>query len=147
MSLKSTLEQDLRDAMRSKDDLNKKVIRMLLSAVKLSEIEKHESADDAAVISIVQKEIKTRRESIEDAEKLNRTDLIEDSNAEIQVLERYLPPALSPQELEEIARQAIDEVGASDIRQMGQVMKILIPRLAGRASGSEASNTVRKLLM
>jgi uncharacterized protein YqeY len=147
MSLKSNLEQDLKDAMRSKNDLNKTVIRMLLSAVKLREIEKGAPLDDGELISVVQKEIKSRLESIEDAEKLDRTDIIESSNAEIQVLESYLPPSLSPQKLEEMARKAIEEVGANNIRQMGQVMKILVPRLEGRASGSEASNIVRKLLL
>jgi hypothetical protein len=102
--------------------------------------------DDAAVLSILQKEIKSRQESIEEAERAGRADLAQASQAEISVLEAYLPKQLSNEELEALARQVIAEVGATSQREMGLVMKTLVPRLQGRASGDQTSQVVRKLL-
>lgn len=146
MSIKLRLENDLKEAMRKQDDLNKRVIRMVLSAIKLAEVEKGASLDDSGIISVLHKEIKSRREAIADAERIGRSDIIADAEAEITVLERYLPAALSEAELEEMARQAIREAGATSLREMGQVMKLLMPRLQGRATGDQASQVVRKLL-
>lgn len=146
MSIKLRLENDLKEAMRKQDDLNKRVIRMVLSAIKLAEVEKGASLDDSGITSVLHKEIKSRREAIADAERIGRSDIIADAEAEITVLERYLPAALSEAELEEMARQAIREAGATSLREMGQVMKLLMPRLQGRATGDQASQVVRKLL-
>lgn len=146
MSLKTQLEDALKDALRSGDDLRKRVLRMALAAIKQTEIDKRITLDDAAVMAIVQKEIKSRRESIADAERANRPDLVAASQDEIALLESFLPKALTPLELEDLARQAIAEAGAASPAQMGQVMKLLMPRLQGRASGDAASQAVRKLL-
>ena len=146
MASKIELENDLKLAMKSGDGLRKSVIRMALSAVKLAEIDKGASLDEAGVISILQKEVKSRRESIADAEKASRSDLIAEAQAEIGVLEGYLPKAFTFQELEEMARQAIQETGATSLREMGLVMKVLVPRLQGKATGDQASQMVRKLL-
>ena len=146
MASKIELENDLKLAMKSGDGLRKSVIRMALSAVKLAEIDKGASLDEAGVISILQKEVKSRRESIADAEKASRSDLIAEAQAEIGVLEGYLPKAFTIQELEEMARQAIQETGATSLREMGLVMKVLVPRLQGKATGDQASQMVRKLL-
>jgi uncharacterized protein YqeY len=97
-------------------------------------------------MAILQKEIKSRQESIADAQKANRPDLVASSQAEIAVLEGFLPRQLSAQELEEVVRQVIAEVGATTLREMGQVMKVLLPRLQGRATGDQASQIVRKFL-
>jgi uncharacterized protein YqeY len=97
-------------------------------------------------MSLLQKEIKSRHESIADAERAGRQDLIPDLKAEVQLLRSYLPHSLSVEELEGMARQAIQEAGASGPAQMGAVMKILMPRLQGRATGNEASLVVRRLL-
>lgn len=146
MSIKLRLESDLKEAMKKQDDLSKRVIRMALSAIRLAEVEKGASLDDSGIISVLHKEIKSRRESIADAERIERSDIIADAKAEIAILERYLPVALSEAELEEMARQAIREAGATSLREMGQVMKLLMPRLQGRATGDQASQVVRKLL-
>lgn len=146
MSLKTQLEDALKDALRSGDDLRKRVLRTTLAAIKQIEIDKRLTLDDAAVMAIVQKEIKSRRESIADAERANRPDLVAASQDEITLLESFLPKALTPLELEDLARQAIAEAGAASPAQMGQVMKLLMPRLQGRASGDAASQAVRKLL-
>jgi len=146
MSIKQQLENDLKEAMRNKDELRKRTLRLTLTDIRLAEVEKGGALDDPALMALVQKEIKSRHESIADAERAGRPDLIEELRAEISMLEAYLPQQLSTQELEELARQAIAEAGATSPKEMGLVMKLLVPRLQGRASGNEASQVVRKLL-
>lgn len=146
MSIKSDLENDLKKAMKSTDSFRKRVIRMVLASVKLAEIEKGAVLDDDAVMSVLQKEVKSRRESITDAERAGRGDLVTQAEEDIALLETYLPQPLSEQELENMAQEAIKESGATSQREMGQVMKLLVPRLQGRATGNEASQVVRKLL-
>ncbi len=146
MDIKSTLQTDLHDAIRHGEEIRKSTLRMTLTAIKLAEVEKGTQLDDAACLAVIQKEIKSRRESIADAEKANRPDLIPQLETEIVVLQGYLPAAFSPEELENMAKSAITEAGATSIREMGQVMKILMPRLQGRATGDQASQVVRKFL-
>jgi len=146
MTLKETLQSDLKDAMRAGDDLRKNTLRMAISAIKLAEIEKNGPLDESASLAIMQKEVKSRRESIADAQRANRPDLVQTAEQEIKLLEQYLPKGLDPAELETMARVAIQEVGASSLKEMGQVMKVLMPRLQGRVTGDQASQVVRKLL-
>jgi uncharacterized protein YqeY len=146
MDIKSTLQTDLQDAIRHGEEIRKSTLRMTLTAIKLAEVEKGTQLDDAACLAVIQKEIKSRRESIADAEKANRPDLIPQLETEIVVLQGYLPAAFSQEELENMAKSAITEAGATSIREMGQVMKILMPRLQGRATGDQASQVVRKFL-
>lgn len=146
MTLKETLQSDLKDAMRAGDELRKNTLRMAIAAIKLAEIEKNAPLDESASLAIMQKEVKSRRESIADAQRANRPDLVQTAELEITLLEHYLPKALDPADLEDLARQAIQEVGASSLKEMGQVMKVLMPRLQGRATGDQASQAVRKLL-
>jgi uncharacterized protein YqeY len=146
MDIKNTLQSDLKDALRRGEEIRKSTLRMAISAIKLAEVEKRASLDEAASQMVIQKEIKSRREAITDAEKANRPELIKQAEEEIKVLQAYLPEALSPEELENLAKQAIAEAAATSIREMGQVMKLLMPRLQGRATGDQASQAVRKLL-
>lgn len=146
MDIKSTIQTDLQDAIRQGEEIRKSTLRMTLTAIKLAEVEKGSQLDEAACLAVIQKEIKSRRESIADAEKANRPDLISQSEEEIVILQGYLPVAFSQEELENLANAAIKEAGATSIREMGLVMKILMPRLQGRATGDQASQVVRKLL-
>jgi hypothetical protein len=146
MSMKSQLETALKEAIRAGDEVPKRTLRMVLSAIRLAEVEKGAPLDDAGVMGILQKEIKSRQETIEDAQRAGRADLEESARAEIEFLSGYLPQPFSQAELEALVRQVIAEVGATSIREMGQVMKVLMPRLQGRATGDQASQTVRKLL-
>jgi hypothetical protein len=98
------------------------------------------------VIAVLQKEVKSRQESISDAQKANRPDLEAESRAEIEVLEKFLPNAFSEAELEALVREAIAETGAASQKDMGKVMKVLMPRLQGRATGDQTSQAVRRLL-
>ncbi len=146
MSLKSELEDALKDAMRAKDKPRKSTLRMALSAVKLAEVERRDELEDEAVLRILQKEVKSRRELIEDAEKADSPDMIKEAEAEIKILEGYLPQALSSDELQTLVVEAIAEVGASAPGDMGNVMKVIIPKVAGRADGGQISQIVRDTL-
>lgn len=136
----------MKEALRAKDELRKSTIRQALSSIRLTEIDKVSPLDEAGVMAVMQKEIKSRHELIADAEKANRPDLIETAKKEIAILEGYLPKALSAEALEDLARQAIAEAGATSPAQLGQVMKVLMPKLQGKATGDQASQAVRKLL-
>jgi uncharacterized protein YqeY len=146
MNTKELLQNDLKDAMKTGDELRKRTIRMVLAAIRQVEIDKSQALDEAGVQAILQKEIKSRQESIADAQRAQRPDLVEVAQQEIIVLEGYLPRQLTPQELDELARQAIADVGAASPKEMGQVMKVLMPRLQGQATGDQASQAVRRLL-
>jgi uncharacterized protein YqeY len=146
MDLKATLQADLQDAMRHGEQTRKSTLRMALSAIKLAEIEKGTQLDESAYLSLIQKEIKSRREAIEDAQRANRPELISEAEQEIKILQAYLPAALSPDELEFLVKAAIVEAGATSIREMGQVMKLVMPKVQARATGDQVSQAVRKLL-
>ncbi len=146
MNTKSELENALKDAMRARDEVRKRTLRMALSSIRLAEVEKGSPLDESGVQAILQKEVKSRQEVIEESKTAQRPDLEAEARADLEVLNVFLPQQLSANELEEAARQAIAEVGATSPREMGQVMKVLIPRLQGRATGEQASQIVRKLL-
>jgi len=146
-TLRSKLETTLKDAMRANDDVRRRTIRMVLAAVKFSEIEKRSTLDDNAILAIIQKEVKSRHEAIQEAQKASREDLVAANEAEIRVLESYLPKPLSPDELSELAKAAIAEAGAQSPAEMGKVMKILLPRVQGKVPGDQVSQIVRHLLL
>lgn len=146
MNTQKQVEVDFQEALRSGDELRKRTLRLVLSAIKFMEIEKGEELDEGETLAVVQKEIKSYRESITDAERADRPDLAEQAAAEIKVLEVYLPQPLTQDEIEVLAKQAIVDVGATSPKEMGQVMKVLMPQVKGRADGSQVSQTVRQLL-
>ncbi|MBN2147864.1 MAG: GatB/YqeY domain-containing protein [Anaerolineales bacterium] len=146
MDLKSQLRNSLQEAMRAGDTTRKNTLRMALTAIQLAEVEKGQSLDESGLMGILQKEVKSRRESIADAERAGRSDLVAAAENEIAVLEAFLPKAFSNEELEVLVKQAIQETGATSMREMGQVMKVLMPHLQGRATGDQASQAVRRAL-
>jgi len=146
MVSKSELETELHSAMRSGDDLRKRTLRMILSSVKLAEVEKRGELDEAGMQAVLQREVKTRQEAIADAEKAQRPDLAAATHAELAVVQAYLPAQLSPEELEQMTRQAITATGAAGPQDMGRVMKEIMPKLQGRADGKTVNEIVRRLL-
>ena len=136
----------MKDAMKSGDEVRKRTVRMALAAVKQAEVDKRIELDDPAVMNILQKEIKNRRESLEEAKKVNRADLIEANEAEINVLQAFLPKAMPAEELRALVQAAIAETGAASPADMGKVMKTVMPRVAGRAPNDMVSATVREFL-
>jgi uncharacterized protein YqeY len=146
MDTKQKLDQALKDAMRAHDEMRKQNVRLVMSAIKLSEVEKGTKLDDAGVINVILKEIKARQETVQDAVKANRPELAEQAKTDMAFLETFLPQQLTEQELTDLVSQTINEVGAVAPSDMGKVMKALLPKIQGRATNDMVSQTVRKLL-
>lgn len=146
MSLKESINEKLKAAMKAVNEDEKRVFRLILAAAKLAEVENRASLDDTALLNVIQKEIKIRREALESAEAGHREDLIALNKREITILEGLLPKQLTEQELSVLAQQTIDELGASNPADTGRVMKALLPKVQGRASGEQVSQIVRQLL-
>ena len=146
MTLKTQLNDSVKDAMKSGDEVRKRTVRMVLAAVKQAEVDKRVELDDMAVMSLIQKEMKNRRESLEEARKANRADLVEANEAELNVLQAFVPKAMPAEELNALVQAAIAETGAASPSDMGKVMKVVMAKVAGRAPNDIVSATVRELL-
>ena len=146
MEIKTQLNESVKDAMKSGDEVRKRTLRMVLAAIKQAEVDKREEIDEMAVLGLIQKEVKNRRESIADAKKANRPDLVEENEAEIKVLEAFLPKAMPEDELKAIVEVAIAETGAASMADMGKVMKIVMDKVADRAPNDKISSAVREML-
>jgi len=146
MTLQEKLLEDLKSALRERDETRVSVIRMLRAAIKNAEIDQRKTLDDAGVLSLIEKDVKRHRDSIDAFRKGNRPDLVAKEEAELQVLLSYLPQQMSKDEVMAAARAVIAEVGAKGKADMGKVMSILVPRLKGRADGRLISQVVQELL-
>lgn len=146
MSIKENVNEYLKSAMRANDENRKRVFRLILAAVKLAEVEKGIELDDNALLAIIQKEVKIRREAIEGAEAANREDLIAANKSEISVLEELLPKQISDAELTALVVEIADQVGASSPAATGAIMKLIMPKVQGRAGGDKVSQIVRQVL-
>ncbi len=149
MNLSQKLDADLKDAMRAKDALRLSVLRMLKSALKYATIEKTTTEgelDDSEATQVIRKQVKQRQDSIESFAQGGRAELAEKEKAEIDILNAYLPAAMSAEELTRLVGDAIAEVGATSKAQMGAVMKALGPKVAGRADGRTLSQEVQRQL-
>jgi uncharacterized protein len=146
MDTKAKLNESIKDAMKTGDEVRKRTVRMVLAAVKQVEVDKRAEMDDMAVVALVQKEIKNRREALEEAKTANRADLVEGNEAEIKVLEVFLPQAMPAEELRALVQAAITETGAAVPSDMGKVMKVVMPKVAGRAPNDMISAAVKELL-
>ncbi|MCD6705482.1 MAG: GatB/YqeY domain-containing protein [Thiobacillus sp.] len=146
MSLKARVTDDMKTAMRAKETVRLGTIRLLLAAIKQKEIDERIELDDAAVSSIVEKLIKQRKDSISQFQAAGRDDLVAAEQAELAVLQAYLPEQLSAAEVEAAVTAAIAESGASSAKDMGKVMGLLKPRLAGRADMGQVSALIKARL-
>ena len=147
MTLLERLAQELKSALLARDAERLSTLRLLKSAVGYAQIErKTETLPDAEVVTIIHKEVKKRREAVEQYDKGGRPELAAKESREIIVLESFLPRPLSSEELEQLVRDAIQETGATNKKQMGQVIKAVQARAAGRAEGKVISEQVTKLL-
>ena len=146
-TLKERIDADLKDAMRSKNELTLSVVRMLKSAVKYKEVEPGAAAlDDAGVQKVIATLIKQRRDSIQQFNDAGRPELAQKEEQEIAVLQNYLPQQLSAQELEQLVQAAVAESGAQSAKDMGAVMKAVGPKVAGRSEGRAVSEAVKAAL-
>ena len=146
MGLKERLLEDLKEAMRAKDDLKVSVIRMLRAAVVNAEKEKRRELSEDEVLEVISREVKRRVEAAEEYERAGRADLAEKERKEAEILRSYLPEQMSEEEIKELARRVIEEVGAVGRKDMGKVMGSIMPRVRGRAEGRGVSEIVRRLL-
>ena len=147
MSLKNRIQDDVKDAMRARDRERLPVLRMITAAIKQKEIDERIEPDETAVLAVLDKMAKQRRESLEQYEKAGREDLAKQERFELELLKDYLPEQLSEEDLGALIAQAIEETGASSMRDMGAVMGKLRGQVQGRADMKAVSQTVKNQLM
>ena len=146
MSLKTQLTEDMKTAMRAKDQVSLSTIRLINAAIKQFEVDERTEADDAKVISILTKMVKQRKDSAKIYTEAGRQDLADKENAEIEILNRYLPQMMSAEEIKTVVEAAIAETGASGMADMGKVMGVLKTRLAGKADMGEVNKVLKTVL-
>lgn len=146
MSLKERLQEDWKSAMKNRDSFRSSVVSMARAAVLQVEKTDGTKLDDDAVIDVLSKEVKQRKDSIIEFEKGNRQDLVEQTKKEIEILLEYLPQQLTNEEIAEIVKSAVDEVGANSISDMGKVMSAVMPKVKGRSDGKLVNQIVRQFL-
>ena len=146
MSLQERLLEDLKDVMRQKNELRRSTLRLIRADIQNEEIALHKSLDDAGVINILSRQARQRQESIVEFQRGDRPDLVEREEAELAIIRQYMPQQLTRDEITELARQAIAEVGATGASDMGKIMGRLMPQLRCKAEGGEVSQVVTELL-
>ena len=146
MSLKTQLTEGMKTAMRAKDQVSLSTIRLINAAIKQFEVDERTEADDAKVISILTKMVKQRKDSAKIYTEAGRQDLADKENAEIEILNRYLPQMMSAEEIKTVVEAAITETGASGMADMGKVMGVLKTRLAGKADMGEVNKVLKAAL-
>jgi len=146
VDLKTRLGEDLKQALRSGDKLRLSVIRLLTALIKNREVEKRGPLTDAEVLQAIVASCKQRQEAIEQYKQGGRQDLVDKESAELEILQSYLPKPLTSEELQAMVLEAIQEVQATSLREMGRVMGVLMPRVTGRADGKVVNTLVREAL-
>jgi uncharacterized protein YqeY len=147
MTLTDKVNADITAAMKSKDAPRLSALRMMKAAIMNKNVEKGRDLEDADVMQIVSSLVKQRRDSIEQFSKAGRADLVAKETAEVAILEEYLPPAATPEEIDAAVAAAIAETGATSAKDMGKVMKAVMPKLAGKnADGRTINESVRRTL-
>jgi uncharacterized protein YqeY len=146
MSIKEKLRDALTGAMKSGDVPRKTTLRLALASIKNAEIEARGELEDDLVLNLLQKELKTRQETIEGAQQAKRPDLISKAEQEIAIISEFLPQPFSQEELRALVQEAVDESGAKSLAEIGKVMGVLMPKIRGKADGKEANQIVRELL-
>lgn len=146
MNLKEQINEAVKNALKAGDEMRKKTLRMVQAGIKQVEVDKRIELDDEAVMAILQREIKLRKEALDEAVGAKREDLAADARVEIDILKEFLPKSLSAEELRSIVMAVIAETGAAGIVDMGKVMKGVMPKVAGKATGDEISSMVKSLL-
>lgn len=144
--MRERILNDLKEAMKAQDKTTLAVIRMVKGAIQMEELNKKKELDDDEVIGIIAKQIKTRKESIVEFEKGNRTDLIDATNAEIEILSKYMPEQLSSEEVNKIIDEIFDDVKPASIKDMGKIMGQANAKLKGRADMGEVSSIIKNKL-
>ena len=146
MSIKDKLMADLKDAMKSHNKLRKDVITLIRSAIKQREVDERIELTDEDILTIISKQLKEKKSSIEDFKKGNREDSVKQTEDEMQILLEYLPKQLSQEDLKEIVYDAIDKENISSMKDIGKLMKAVMPQVKGKADGNAVNKIARELL-
>ena len=146
MSIKDKLMADLKDAMKSHNKLRKDVITLIRSAIKQREVDERIELTDEDILTIISKQLKEKKSSIEDFKKGNREDLVKQTEEEMKILLEYLPKQLSQEDLKEIVKDAIDKENISSMKDIGKLMKAVMPQVKGKADGNAVNKIARELL-
>jgi len=146
MTMKTRLDDDLKQAMRARDTVRRDVIRYLRSEIRNQEIRVQEDLDDDGVVQVLSRQAQQRRDSIEAFQEADRTDLVEKEQAELAIIIEYLPPQMTSDEIASLVQQVVAEVGAAGPGDMGKVMSQIMPKVRGRAEGREVSSIVMETL-
>ena len=146
MGLKQQLRNDLKEALRAKDERRKSVIRMILAEITNAEIAGEGDLGETDIVALLQKDARRRQETIVEIRQAGRTDLLEKEETELRILETYLPRMLTREEIAAEARQVIEQIGARGMKDLGSVMRELMPKMKGRADGRLVNQVVRELL-
>lgn len=146
MSIKDKLMADLKDAMKSHNKLRKDVITLIRSAIKQREVDERIELTDEDILTIISKQLKEKKSSIEDFKKGNREDLVKQTEDEMKILLEYLPKQLSQEDLKEIVKDAVDKENISSMKDIGKLMKAVMPQVKGKADGNAVNKIARELL-
>ena len=146
MSLKEKLMEDLKDSMKNKDIIKKNTITMVRAAIKQKEVDERIEVSEEAILDIISKQLKEKKGAIEDFTKGNRQDLVELTEKEIDILLQYLPKQLSEEEVKKILIDIIQEINATSMKDIGMIMKAVMPKVKGRADGNMVNKIAREIL-
>ncbi|WP_123039809.1 GatB/YqeY domain-containing protein [Cohnella candidum] len=146
MNLEERLNEDMKQAMKAGDKFRLQTIRMVRSSIKNQEIELRRPLDDNELIQVVSRELKQRRDSLQDFQRGGREDLVAGVSAEIDIISQYLPQQLTEEEIKDIVMQTMQETGASSKADLGKLMGALMPKVKGRADGKLVNQLVQQLL-
>lgn len=146
MSLKEILMEDLKNSMKNKDTISKNTITMVRAAIKQREVDERIDLTDEDILDIISKQLKEKRVAIEEFKRGNRQDLVDLTNDEMNILLKYLPKQLSEEEVEKIVVEVINELNITSMKEIGLIMKTVMPRVKGRTDGNIVNNIVKKIL-
>jgi len=146
MALKEKIMDDLKKAMKERNEVKVRTLRMVIASIKNWEVENTKEIDDDGMIAVLSKEAKRRKEAIEEYRKAGREDLAKAEEEELKIIESYLPERMSEEEIKELVLKTIEEVKATSPKDLGKVMKVIMPKVKGRADGKLVNKMVRKIL-
>ncbi|HDG61765.1 MAG TPA: GatB/YqeY domain-containing protein [Thermotoga sp.] len=146
MALKERIMNDLKKAMKERNEVKVRTLRMVIASIKNWEVENTKEIDDDGMITVLTKEAKRRKEAIEEYRKAGREDLVRAEEEELKIIESYLPERMSEEEIKELVLKTIEEVKATSPKDLGKIMKVIMPKVKGRADGKLVNEMVRKIL-
>ncbi|MBP2026326.1 uncharacterized protein YqeY [Acetoanaerobium pronyense] len=146
MTLKDTLMNDLKESMKNKDQVRKSVVTLVRSAIKQKEVDERVELSDDDILDVISKQLKQRKDALEEFKKLQRDDLVDETEKEISILMGYLPEQLTDEELHAIVSETINQVGATTMKDMGKIMGVVMPKVKGKADGKRINEIAKQIL-